>query len=544
MKEIELTVQDVLKRPLFNCAKIIAGKKGINRKIKWSHILEVKDIDMFVNGGELILTTGMNIQFDAQNQLDYVKKLIDLNTACLCIEMETSVKSLSEDVLSLAENYDYPIIIFEQTVKFVEITQDLHTFIINRHHQMITDLDLLSTKFNQKSLQPNGILKILQELYHYFQQPAFFFGNTLEKYYFPSDQKHTECSIRIFIEENEETLFNKRFVFIRQQTFVVVPVRVFEQIWGYIFLEAFDLSANEFYTLVLDRAAIAISQILLRFRTIEERKQNLEDDLVRALLLERTLEYEQFSSIFPIQYLEAPYRVMCLGLKEKPIDSSPSHWEEKKIQMSMLLRSLLNKAGFYSLLSVRPHEIIAIVFIPPSIQLHIERDKWNPFLHALLNVNPGYFPSAFLGISSLYFQVSSINKGYEEATYVLSLKNRNISPTHFFDEIGIYRLLLPLSKTDGLKDYINYYLGKIIEYDKQNDSELLKTLAVYLECNGSKKEAAERLFIVRQTLYHRIEKLELLLGTEFLNPVNRLALEVAIHGYYLEESNKVIGQLI
>ncbi|WP_168714442.1 PucR family transcriptional regulator [Niallia nealsonii] len=540
MKEIELTVQDVLKRPLFNCAKIIAGKNGVNRKITWSHILEVKDIDMFVNGGELILTTGINLQFDEQHQLDYVKKLIDLNTACLCIEMETSVKSLSEAVLSLAENHDYPIIIFEQTVKFVEITHDLHTLIINRHHQIITDLDRLSTKFNQQSLQPNGILKILQELYHYFQQPAFFFGHASEKYYFPSDQKLVECSIRNFLEENEENIFNQRFIWIKHQTFVVVPVCVFDQIWGYLFLEAFDPSSNDFYTLVLDRAAIAISQILLRFRTIEERKQNLEDDLVRALLLESTFEYEQFSSIFPIQYLKAPLRVICFGLRENPIDSNHPHWEEKKIQISMMLRSLLNKTGFYTLLSVRSHEIIAIVFMPPSVQLHTERDKWNQVLDTLLNINPGYFPTAFLGISSLCFQISSISKGYEEARYVLSLKNRNISHTHFFDEMGIYRLLLPLCKTDALKDYIAYYLGKVLEYDKQNDSELLKTLAIYLECNASKKEAAERLFIVRQTLYHRIEKLKLLLGANFLKPVNRLALEVAIHGYYLEHNQETI----
>lgn len=544
MKEIELTVHDVLKRPLFSCAKILAGKKGINRKIKWSHILEIENIDMFVNGGELILTTGMNLQIDAKKQLNYVKKLIDLDTTCLCIEMGTSIKSLSEEVLALAEKHDYPIIVFEQTVKFVEITHDLHTLIINQHHQMITDLDRLSTKFNQKSLQPNGILKILQELYHYFQQPVFFLGNASEKYYFPSDQKQKECSIRIFLKENEESICNKRFVFIKNQTFVVVPVHIFEQIWGYIFLEASDLSANDFYTLVLDRAAIAISQILLRFRTIEERKQNLEDDLVQALLLGKREEYEQFSSIFPNQYLEAPFRVLCWGMEENLLNSNHSHWEEKKIQISMMLRSILNKTGFYSLLSVRPHEIVAIVFMSPSVQLNTERDKCKQVFDSLLTINSSYFPAAFLGISSLNFHISSINKGYEEARYVLLLKRRNISHTHFFDETGIYRLLLPLHKTDGLKNYIAYYLAKVLQYDRQNESELLKTLAVYLECNGSKKEAAERLFIVRQTLYHRIEKLESLLGSDFLAPVNRLALEVAIHGYYLENSKEVIEKLV
>lgn len=544
MKEIELTVQDVLKRPLFRCAKIVAGKKGLHRKVKWSHILEIENIDMFVDGGELILTTGMNLQIDAKSQLSYIQKLIDLDTACLCIEMGSTIKRLSEEVLLLAEHHHYPIIVFEQTVKFVEITHDLHTLIINRHHQMMTDLDRLSTEFNQRSLQPNGILKILQELYQYFQQPAFFLGNTAEKYYFPADQRHTDDSLRSFLEENEEDICHKRFIFMNQQPFVAASVRVFEQIWGYLFLKATDLSANDFYALVLDRAAIAISQVLLRFRTIEERKQNLEDDLVQALLLEKTYEFEQFRSIFPIQYLEAPFRIICWGLEDNLLDIPRTHWEEKKIQISMMLRSVLDKTGCYSLLSVRPHEIIAIVFMPPSFQLHMEQDKSKRLFDSLSTINSSYFPAAFFGISSLHKQVSSVSKGYAEAKYVLLLKNKKLTNSCFFDQIGIYRLLLPLSKTDGLQDYIAYYLGNILQYDQQNDSGLLKTLAVYLECNGSKKEAAERLFIVRQTLYHRIEKLESLLGKDFLEPVNRLALEVAIHAYYLENSKEVIGKLV
>ena len=50
------------------------------------------------------------------------------------------------------------------------------------------------------------------------------------------------------------------------------------------------------------------------------------------------------------------------------------------------------------------------------------------------------------------------------------------------------------------------YIQHIIEYDRKHNSKLVETLKVYLHTNGQKKDTSERLFIVRQTLYHRLEK--------------------------------------
>ena len=60
---------------------------------------------------------------------------------------------------------------------------------------------------------------------------------------------------------------------------------------------------------------------------------------------------------------------------------------------------------------------------------------------------------------------------------------------------------------------------------------MLITLKTYLACSGSKQETSKKLFIVRQTLYHRIEKLELLLGENFMNSDKRLALEFMLMAY-------------
>ena len=53
-------------------------------------------------------------------------------------------------------------------------------------------------------------------------------------------------------------------------------------------------------------------------------------------------------------------------------------------------------------------------------------------------------------------------------------------------------------------------------------SELLRTLKVYLDHDGSKQIAAQQLFIVRQSLYYRLEKIEELLGADYMLPRKEL----------------------
>lgn len=55
MEKWSIQVKDVLSRDLFQHAVVAAGKNGLNREIKWTHILESGDMESFINGGELIL---------------------------------------------------------------------------------------------------------------------------------------------------------------------------------------------------------------------------------------------------------------------------------------------------------------------------------------------------------------------------------------------------------------------------------------------------------------------------------------------------------
>ncbi len=542
MNELKLTVKDVLERDLFKYAKVIAGKKGLDRKVRWSHILEVKEFESLINGGELILTTGVGLQLDLPTQLMYVKKLIEKGAACICIEMGSYFIKVPIELIKLADEHDFPIIVFEKIVKFVDISQDLHTLIVNQHHKMLYQLDKLSREFIELSLSSNGILKILKELHHYFQQSILFITDSVKPYYYPAETKELEESIRNYLDSSNSSSAEKRFFIIDKKTFALMPVRGLGQVWGNLCLEVKESLPDEFLFLVLDRAALAIAQILLRNRTIEERKQNLEDELVRNLLNGQSYEIDDFQTFLPSASRNLHYRIFLIQMNYAEMNWSENDWEEIKLQRSMIIRSLFKHHGFFPAVSSKRSEIAVIASFIAADHLKQETGRFHQIIDSIMETNENNFingEKCTFGISTVYKDISEVTRGYEEAGEVLKLHGATTLKSHFYEDLGAYRILLPLKKNGYLESYIHDHLGPLIDYDKKTESDLLETLSVYLEHMGSKKEAAERLFIVRQTLYHRIEKLQQLLGNDFMEPANRLALEIAIKAHDLVRGQTV-----
>lgn len=148
------------------------------------------------------------------------------------------------------------------------------------------------------------------------------------------------------------------------------------------------------------------------------------------------------------------------------------------------------------------------------------------------------------GVGKYIESLHKLSDSYTTAKEVLQIqKKANILHEIFYENLHIYRLVSILHKQDYLLEFMNEYIGLVIEYDQNHKSELLHTLTVLLESNGSKKDAANRLFIVRQTLYHRLDKLKDLLGDDFMTPAKRLAIEMSLYIHRYVSSSKPSSEI-
>ncbi|HMX71827.1 MAG TPA: helix-turn-helix domain-containing protein, partial [Solirubrobacterales bacterium] len=93
-------------------------------------------------------------------------------------------------------------------------------------------------------------------------------------------------------------------------------------------------------------------------------------------------------------------------------------------------------------------------------------------------------------------------------------------------EIG--QLLLSMRGTPELLEFSDERLAPLLDLPGERGRDLLDTLEVYLHSGGRKTEAATELEIERQSLYHRLSRIEEVLDVDLKDGDTVLALHLAI----------------
>ncbi|MFJ6207011.1 PucR family transcriptional regulator [Lysinibacillus sp. NPDC092081] len=534
MSKHPLLVRDVLKRKHFESAKLIAGQQGLNRQVLWTHILEIKDFDTLINGGELILTTGVGLQLERETQIAYLQNLIRNGAAALCIEIGDYFNYVPAELVAMANAHDFPIIIFEEVVRFIDITQDLHTYIINQHQQALTQLDTISRTFMELSLMPNGILKILQVLHQDTDALFLFVSEDTKSFYYPIEAKKY---LQLMEDHCQQLELHEpiQLLSIDKDYFVIIPVNGLGQVWGYLCMRSALPKPSDYTLLNLERATMSIAQILMRNRMLQERQQSREDEFILALIQGEPIDLQYYQSYLPMESRNLFYRVVVFNMLDYANTFSEEDWQEIQLQNVMFVRSIIKKLGFFPTVSVRQHEIIILAFYIAADDMEENRDSFNQAIQQIVaRKTPQLFEQITLtfGISNVYQSINSVQQGYKEAKTTIQMQHNELASSIYYKDLGVYRLLLHQDHV-ALLQYVKDYLQEILLIDQKNGNDLYQTLCVYLACNGAKNDTAEQLFIVRQTLYKRIERLENILGADFLQAPHRLNIEIAVKAYEL-----------
>lgn len=549
--EFTLTVREATMRPSFLKARIVAGKNGLGRKIRWVHILEVSDFDTLIHGGEMILTTGVGLHWGEPSQTSFLKKLIDKGVSCLCIEIGSYFHSISEELIQLADQHDFPLIVFNETVRFVDITQDLHPLIINQHYKMLEHFEKISREFNRLALTSQGHTQILKLLSTSINAQVIVLptkGNT-EFYPLVSTDRQQKLTSYLQSKLHLPSSQNRNDTPVQwgenSKRYLVQPIGAMKQTWAQLILIVDERSVEEFDTLILDRAALALSQDYLRKRYIEERKLHKEHVWMDDLIHQRMDNEDQIKSLLGFPFREKKhivYRVCVIQLNQEEhteFEASKTDEESTLLHIALLVRSTFENYAFHPFLTTKNNKLIVLVVDLKENKLDKEQlKKVTQSLRTMFNKQSEKFKLE-IGFGHTYSTFLEAHKSYQEAKSMLRINDLPLPSTfHFYEDMGVYRLLLHPENDKTLQLYIDDYLKPLIEHDQIKGSQLLLTMKKYIELQFSKKLTADKLFITRQTLYHRLSTIEELLGEDYLSSDRRLAIEIALCAYQMLYPNK------
>ena len=97
-----------------------------------------------------------------------------------------------------------------------------------------------------------------------------------------------------------------------------------------------------------------------------------------------------------------------------------------------------------------------------------------------------------------------------------------------FNSLGIYQLLSQIEDIPAVQHFAREIIKPLADYDRQNRGSLVETIDAYFNHHANVSQTAESLFIHRNTLLYRLERIQELTGQDINQADMRLALQLAL----------------
>lgn len=141
-----------------------------------------------------------------------------------------------------------------------------------------------------------------------------------------------------------------------------------------------------------------------------------------------------------------------------------------------------------------------------------------------------------IGVGEAYSEFSDIKKSYAEAEKALKITKaqEELDNTIFYSDIGVYKLITEIENTALLRKYYDSTVGKLKKYDEQNNTDFSKILYVFIKENGNLIQTSQKLYLHRNTLIYKVNKIQELIKRDLSNTDVRFEFYM---GYLIEALN-------
>ena len=140
--------------------------------------------------------------------------------------------------------------------------------------------------------------------------------------------------------------------------------------------------------------------------------------------------------------------------------------------------------------------------------------------------------AVYMGISNVGDGYSGVVVSYKEAISALQVSKIKKNQIQLYKDIGVYKLLLGVEDYNILRDFMTSNLGLLINYDEENNTNLMQILECYLKNDSSSLEVANSMGVHRNTINYKIKLIRDILKTN-LNGEVKVNLSLAFEIYKL-----------
>jgi purine catabolism regulator len=505
--------------------KLAIGQDAAGVAIRWVHSTELLDPTPWLSGGELLLTTGIQLT-DEPRQREFVERLAAHGIVGLGFGTGFTHAALPAGVLAAAADCGFPVFEVPYELPFIALTERASAHLVNEQYEALRRSVAIQARLERLVLDERGLGEVVvavagaiggaagvldaqgdvlawSALHRDLPAgPLAELGRRLRSAGVGATAAPSPLELRV-AKPWEQAL--------------ALPVVARDRAAPHAWLVATRVGGpfGDFERLILQQTVTVVALELMRRRIEGDTERRLAGDILAEALTGRLDADELGARLRPFGIGETA-AVLAFAL-EDPVAAEP------------LLARALQRAGVPALVATRGALLCAVIDAGAVDPVEIARQS-RAELHGSGPAHPAHQLRA---AASRAAPVSALRRSFHEARCALEavrLRNGTAPEVASHVDLGAFHLLLSLQDDDALRSYCQGVLAPVEEGDNGYGDELLRSLDAYIEHNGHWERAAAALYCHRHTLRYRIRRIEGLTGRDLGNARDRIEFWLALRG--------------
>jgi purine catabolism regulator len=550
-----LTVAELLREMDLH---LVCGEAAVELPVRWVHISELRDPTPWLSGGELLLTTGMQLN-TAQRQSEFVHRLADHQLAGLGFGVGFGHRAIPEPLIEAAAEREFPVFEVPYEVPFIAVTEKAFTQLVNEQYAVLRRALAAHERLEQVVLSERGLDALAGTLATLIGAAVLVFdarGEPIAQRAFRRGLED-DCVAALSAELSERRVGARP-----PRTFLpshaelaarslALPVTAdgvggahpgerLPEAWLVAIKDSGPLS--DFDRLTLHQAVTIVALELLRGRVAGDTERRLAGDVLNAVVGGELAGAELARRLEPFGLADRVAAIVVQRPDETAASAGSASARRAAAPTEDALALALREEACPALVASTGALTCGLVAGAPEEELFELGDRVARRLGASLGpgVRVGVGRPVIGGDARRSFHearcaVEAVALGAtgEEEGPVGSRSGVGTAAAvrvATYRDLGSFQLLLSLQGDEALRLFCDSILGPIEASEGHYGGELMRSLEAFIEENGQWERAARRLYCHRHTLRYRIRRVEELTGRDLHTARDRIEFWLALRG--------------
>ncbi len=539
---------------------VLAGDGGLDLPVRWVHMSELLDPTPWLSGGEVLLTTGMQLETE-QQQREFISRLVDRQLAGLGFGTGLGFDEVPTALLEVAAERDFPVFEIPYELPFIAISEAAFTKLVNEQYAVLRRALAAQERLKRIVLSERGLEALVSTLatlvgaavlvfdsrgellaQHAFRRPIT--SETVETLRSEIRDRARRHDAHQFMPAVEDPSSSLALAVIADGASVSERpgTAAMPEAWLVAIKDSEPMS--DFDRLALRQAVTIFALELLRARVAGDTERRLAGDVLAAIVSGE------------LDGSELHRRLEPFGLAATVGSFVTDHRDGGRgpaMAVETALANALRSEATPGLVAIEGPLVCALVSGLPDAELFTLAERVAGRIAAELGRRvtlgvgravPGEqarrtYQEARCTLEAVSFALAANGEvrrnGNDNGTSARAGMPAGTSGTvgtrvATYRDLGSFQLLLSLQDNEALKLFCDSILGAIEASEGHYGGELMRSLEAFIEENGQWERAAGRLYCHRHTLRYRIRRVEELTGRDLSSARDRIEFWLALRG--------------